>query len=155
MMQDKLIGALVGLARATDGNEHLITPSSTAVVIQCLAATQEDAAVAELLTKIAEEKRKMVPDCFTCAAPCGRTSDYDLSGLRDGDSQVNALKSLLLMSIRTAAAYTARRGSYDKNAELFFYKALVAIGMDGFGLEDIKPIVEEAAQMCHACLISA
>ena len=38
-IQDQLTGALIGLARATDGNEHLISQSSTAVIVEGLFAT--------------------------------------------------------------------------------------------------------------------
>ena len=36
--QDKLIGALIGLARPTDGNEHLISPTSTTAIAAGLKA---------------------------------------------------------------------------------------------------------------------
>ena len=32
-LRARLTGALIGLARATDGNEHLINPSATAAVL--------------------------------------------------------------------------------------------------------------------------
>ena len=34
-----MTGALIGLARATDGNEHLISQASTAVIVEGLSAT--------------------------------------------------------------------------------------------------------------------
>ena len=38
-LQDKLTGSLIGLARATEGNEHMLSDSTAAVVVEGLFAT--------------------------------------------------------------------------------------------------------------------
>ena len=38
-LQDKLTGALIGLARATEGNEHVVSDSTAAVIVEGLFAT--------------------------------------------------------------------------------------------------------------------
>ena len=38
-LQDKLTGALIGLARSTEGNEDLVTPEINKLVIEALFAT--------------------------------------------------------------------------------------------------------------------
>ena len=38
-LQDKLTGALIGLARATEGNEHVVSDSTSAVIVEGLFAT--------------------------------------------------------------------------------------------------------------------
>ena len=38
-LQDRLTGALIGLARATDGNEHMLSASTADVVVEGLFAT--------------------------------------------------------------------------------------------------------------------
>ena len=159
-LQDKLTGALIGLARATDGNEHLIRESATAVIIESLFATLtnvnfDNAALEKLLERVGEEKRKMVPDCFACAAPCGRNNDYDMQDLWNADEDIRSLKSLILFGIRGMAAYAyhaAVLGCHEQEVDRFFYKALIAIGMDDFGMEELLPIVMEVGEVNLKCM---
>lgn len=137
-LQMKLMGALIGLARATDGNEHLISQSSTALVIDALSAVQADEDTLQtLLVRASDEKRKMVPDCFLCANPCGRTSDFDLKELRHADEEVRTVKLQLLSAIRHLAG---KNTGYDTG---LLYKALVVIGMEDYTAEDLHPILQE------------
>lgn len=150
-LRDKLTGALIGLARATDGNEHLISDSSTNLVVESLIATSPSAdsdptVLTSLLCRVEEEKRKMVPNCFECASPCGRTSDYDMRKLRNIPRDAQTLKHQLLQGIRDMAAHARRAaalGCHDKTVDDFFYKALIVIGMDDFGTAELLPLVEE------------
>ena len=159
-LQDKLTGALIGLARATDGNEHLIRESATAVIIESLFATLtnvnfDNAALEKLLERVGEEKRKMVPDCFACAAPCGRNNEYDMQDLWNADEDIRSLKSLILFGIRGMAAYAyhaAVLGCHEQEVDRFFYKALIAIGMDDFGMEELLPIVMEVGEVNLKCM---
>lgn len=117
-----LIGELIGLARATDGNEHLITPSATQVIRKILAT--EDQALNEgaftlLWAEILEEKRKMVPDCFLCAAPCGKTSAYDLSAIENHIEEHRDFKGRILSQLTTSDLSEER-----------LYKGLIILGMD-------------------------
>ena len=151
MFQDRLIGSLIGLARATDGNEHLISDSSTAVILEALSASNTDGETLEKLRqRIIGEKRKMVPDCFVCASPCGRTSDYDMRKLWTADEDIRSLKSQILLGIRDMAPRVFRaaaQGYRDREVEEFFYKALIVIGMDDYGVEDLNPILLEMGKM--------
>lgn len=142
MLRDRLTGALIGLARATDGNEHLISDASTRVIVESLAAlgSGDDAALEKLLARVTEEKRNMVPDCFTCASPCGKNSDYDMRALWKAPEEVRGLKKGILRSIRDIAALGCR----DAETERFFYKALIVLGMDGWSGEELQPIAAEA-----------
>lgn len=159
-LQDRLTGALIGLARATDGNEHLISASSTAVVVESLFATLtnvnfDNDALEQLLARVEEEKRKMVPDCFSCASPCGKNQDYDLGKLWSAEEDIRSLKSLILFGIRGIAAYAyhaALLGYHDETVDRFFYKALVAIGMDDWGMEELLPIVMEVGEVNLRCM---
>lgn len=146
-LRDRLIGALIGLARAADGSEHLITPSVTKVIVEGLAATDE--AELEALIRRAEfEKRQMVPNCFTCAMPCGRTSDYDMRKLHTAEEDVRELKSVILRGIRNLAA----KEVCDISVERFFYKALFAIGMDDWGTKELQPIIMEMDEVNRKCM---
>ena len=159
-LQDKLTGALIGLARATDGSEHLISASSTEAVVEGLFATLtnvnfDNEALLGLLAKVELEKQKMVPDCFACASPCGKNHDYDMNKLWNADEDIRSLKSLILFGIRGVAAYAyhaAVLGYHDETVDRFFYKALIAIGMDEFGMNELLPIVLEVGEVNLKCM---
>lgn len=146
-MNNKLIGELIGLARCTDGNEHLITPSATTLLIDALSAVQtEEASTAQLLVRIEEEKRKMVPDCFLCASPCGKNSAYRMELLQEDPSEIWVLKELLLCGIQRLAAHFSK---FDKRIltgcdwECFLYKALIVIGLDGLTEDRMQLVICE------------
>ena len=159
-LQDRLTGALIGLARATDGNEHLITASSTEVVVDGLFATLtnvnfDDAALNRLLERVEEEKRKMVPDCFACASPCGKNSAFDMRKLWNADEDVRSLKSLILFGVRGMAAYAyhaAVLGYHDEVVDRFFYRALTAVGMEDWGVAELLPLVLEVGEVNLRCM---
>lgn len=141
-LKDKLTGALIGIARATDGSEHLITDSSTAMLVEGLAASAsncDEPQLTELITRAEAEKRKMVPDCFLCVCPCGRTSDFDLKELGKLPEPVRAMKIRLLEGVRTLALRNARGDAVDR----FYYKALIVIGMEDFGEDRLAGILQE------------
>ena len=159
-LQDKLTGALIGLARATEGNEHMVTDSTAAVIVEGLFATLtnvnfDSTDLLELIGKVEIEKKKLVPDCFHCASPCGRTNDYDLSKLWNADEDIRSLKSLILFGIRGIAAYAyhaAVLGYKDEVIHRFLYKALIAIGIDEFGMEELLSIVMEVGEVNLKCM---
>lgn len=144
-LRARLMGALIGLARATDGNEHLITESATAAVVDSLAAPEDAGAqiLEALLERVGEEKRKMVPNCFSCASPCGRTSDYDLSRLNLASEEVASLKRELLRGIRAIARLEQR----PEGAESFLYKALIVVGMEDWNADMLRPVLAEMEQL--------
>ena len=140
-MMEQLLGALIGLARATDGNEHLINPSATGLILECLIASREtltEERMTALLQRIDEEKRRMIPDCFTCAAPCGKNNAYDMGQLQEEEPQVRALKQQLLAGIQAMAVR-----DNPETAEHFFYKALVVIGIDGLAPKHLESVIEQ------------
>ncbi len=158
-LQDKLTGALIGLARATEGNEDLVSASTDRVVLEGLFTTITNVnfnneAIAALITRINEEKEKLIPNCFSCVSPCGRNNDYDMQELWTADEDVRSLKSLILFGIRGVAAYAyhaAVLGYTDKDVNKFFYKALFAIGMD-WGMDELLPIVLEVGEVNLKCM---
>ena len=159
-LQDQLTGKLIGLARATDSNEHMLSASTAAVVVEALFATLtnvnfDNVALLALMTRVEEEKRKLVPDCFNCVNACGRTEDYDLNNLWNAQEDIRSLKSLILFGIRGVAAYAyhaAVLGYKDESIHKFLYKALFAIGMDDWGMEELLPIVLEVGEVNYRCM---
>ena len=79
--EKKLIGALIGLAKAC--NVHLKTENTDGIIIKSLASIfplEENGE--ELLQRVREEKLAVAPDCATCFAPCGNTDEYNLDELQ-------------------------------------------------------------------------
>ena len=159
-LQDRLTGALIGLARATDGNEHMLSASTADVVVEGLFATLtnvnfDNDALLDILDRVDAEKRKLVPECFKCAASCGRNNDYDMQKLWNAPEDIRSLKSLILFGIRGVAAYAyhaAVLGYRDETVHKFLYKALFAIGMDDWGMEELLPIVLEVGEVNLRCM---
>ena len=159
-LQDKLTGALIGLARATEGNEHMLSGTTAAVVVEGLFATLtnvnfDNQALLTLLDRVDAEKRKLVPDCYSCASSCGRTDAYDLQKLWNAEEDIRSLKSLILFGIRGVAAYAYHAAVLGYTAEgihKFLYKALFSIGMDDWGMEELLPIVLEVGEVNLKCM---
>lgn len=153
----RLLGALIGLARATDGNEHLISPSSTSVMIESLAAVHagDSSKLGRLSEQVVQEKRSMVPACFSCASPCGKNSDYPIENLLNAGDDIRSLKYRIVTGICTSAAYichTVETDHRELDMDAFFYKALIVLGMDDYTAEDLLPIVPELEAVEAKCM---
>ena len=134
--EQQLVGELVGLARATEGNEHLITESVTKIIADVLTARiQNEAQYAVFFNKIVEVKREIVPDCFFCANPCGRTSAFDLRELARESEQVRRTKFDILEQLRTLAA-SQRNAHTDQK----LYRGLMIIGLDGYSSAELTEL---------------
>ena len=150
-LQDRLTGALIGLARATEGNEASINEATDRLVIECLFATVTNVcfnseAISALIEKVEAEKSRLVPECGACESDCGRNNNYDMNELWNADEDIRSLKSLILFGIRGMAAYAyhaAVLGYQDPEINSFFYKALFAIGEKDWGMDELLPIVME------------
>ena len=157
-LQDELTGALIGLARATDGGMQA-TPEAWRLMIEGLFTTVtnvnfNEKTIRELTGRVHAEKAQLVPDCSSCAAPCGRTSDYDMNLLWSADEDIRSLKSLVLFGVRGMAAYAHHAmvlGYTDDEVNRFFAKALFAIGED-WGMEELLPIVMEVGEKNLKCM---
>ena len=157
-LQDELTGALIGLARATDGGMQA-APEAWRLMIEGLFTTVtnvnfNEKTIRELIGRVHAEKAQLVPDCSSCAAPCGRTSDYDMNLLWSADEDIRSLKSLVLFGVRGMAAYAHHAmvlGYTDDEVNRFFAKALFAIGED-WGMEELLPIVMEVGEKNLKCM---
>lgn len=159
-LQDELTGALIGLARATEGNEQLVTEEMNQLVLEGLFTTItnvnfNDETLKLLIDKIEDTKKKLVPNCFTCSDSCGRNNNFDMSTLWTTDEDIRSLKSLILFGIRGMAAYAYHAsvlGYTDETISKFFYKALFAIGMKDWGMDKLFPIVLEVGKVNLRCM---
>ena len=159
-LQDELTGALIGLARAVGGNEHLVTEEMNQLVLEGLFSTITnvnfiDETLKLFMNKIEATKKNLVPNCFTCSGSCGRTNNFDMNTLWTTDEDIRSLKSLILFGIRGMAAYAYHAsvlGYTDETISKFFYKALFAIGMKDWEMDELLPIVLEVGEVNLRCM---
>ena len=71
-MYRKTLSALIGLVGAESNNGK--TEDTDAIVRQALLRMHEE----DWSERIREEKFRIAPNCATCSAPCGNTSDYPM-----------------------------------------------------------------------------
>lgn len=143
--QYRLVGALIGLSRAVDNNEYLITPATNAALLRALtAATSAECEAA--LTAVQQQKRLLVPNCFDCASPCGRTADCDFPALLNAAPDARAARLSLLDTLRTLAR---AQSTPDPAACAFLYRALFALGTETYTSADLHPYQSEAETRLH------
>lgn len=143
--QDRLVGALIGLSRAVDNNEHLITPDTNAALLRALtAATPAECEAA--LTALQQQKRLLVPNCFDCASPCGRTADCDFPALLNTAPDASAARLSLLDALRALAR---AQSTPAPDACAFLYRALFALGTETYTPADLQPYQSEAETRLH------
>lgn len=138
---DTLMGAIIGLARATEGNEDLITESTDRTTQDALAMEidADETSLFDMLDRIRDEKRKLVPNCFDCAMPCGRTSDFDMNMLANETPALQKAKIELLALLQALA----KNAPLDAQTMRIFYQALNFIGYDGATTEQIYKLIEK------------
>ena len=159
-LQDELTGAIIGLARAAEGNEHLVNEEMNQLILEGLFTTVtnvnfNDETLKILIYKIENAKKKLVPNCFTCSGSCGKNDNFDMNTLWTTDEDVRSLKSLILFGIRGMAAYAYHAsvlGYTDETISKFFYKALFAVGMKDWGMDELLPIVLEVGEVNLRCM---
>ncbi len=127
--ENRLTGALVGLANAIRGNEDKVTQETRRLVREALLLTQGSAAedaLAQMTQKVQSEKWRIVPDCAVCQFPCGRNADYDMELMWTEEAETKVWKVRLLRALHAAA----QKGEISDEAcfEEFFCEALRTIG---------------------------
>ena len=137
-----LLGQLIGVARATDGNEHLIDPHVTSVIMEalrfCGEGTKDPEIFIHIEEKILNAKREMVPDCFSCASPCGRTDPFDLDRLESEQGTVRKMKEHLLDALVGFGMTNRDAGEFSREQELRIYKCLTVVGIEGISEEELR-----------------
>lgn len=156
-LQDQLTGALIGLARAADGNEP--TADTDKLMIEGLFTSVtnvsfHDETLLEQIEAIHKEKESLIPRCGDCSSPCGRNDDYDMDLLWNAEEDIRSLKSLILFGLRGMAAYAHHAlmlGYRDETVNQFFYEGLFAVGED-LSMEQLLPLVLRVGEINYTCM---
>lgn len=159
-LQDELTGVLIGLARATEGNEDIVNQNTYRLMIEGLFTTITNVnfsneKISGYIRQIEDEKQRLIPNCSCCASSCGRNDNYDMQRLWNADEDIRSLKSLILFGVRGMAAYAYHAmvlGYTDEAVNQFFIKALFAVGMDDWGMDELLPIVMEVGEVNLKCM---
>lgn len=157
-LQDELTGALIGLARATEGTA-VPTQTTYQVMLEGLFTTItnvsfDNDAINNMMKKVREEKEKLVQNCSRCQTPCGKNDEYDMNDLWNDNEDIRSLKSLILFGIRGMAAYAYHAkvlGYSDEEVNKFFCEALFMIGY-GDSLETLLPVVLKVGEINLKCM---
>ena len=94
----RLVGALIGLVRATDGMMH-VTDDTNNIIIEGLHMSDialgiSDADMEAMIARVHADKHTIVPDCSVCGAPCGRTEH------EEGNSDGNVAEPSVISDVR-------------------------------------------------------
>lgn len=157
-LQDELTGALIGLARATDGDTP-VNADTWRLMIEGLFTTVTNVSfnektIRELINRVHAEKERLAPKGSGCSSRCGSNDDYDMNLLWNAQEDIRSLKSLILFGVRGMAAYAHHAmmlGYTDEEVNRFFAKALFAVGED-WGMDELLPIVMEVGEKNLKCM---
>ena len=101
-MDLKILSALIGLCGAVSNNGK--TENTDRVVLEAILSKEPEDAV----RRIHEEKYKISPDCASCPAPCGNTSDGDLSRWNEAPEHIRRLKEEVMAGLERMAEARAK-----------------------------------------------
>ena len=157
-LQDELTGALIGLARATDGDTP-VNADTWRLMIEGLFTTVTNVSfnektIRELINRVHAEKERLAPKGSGCGSRCGSNDDYDMNLLWNAQEDIRSLKSLILFGVRGMSAYAHHAmvlGYTDEEVNRFFAKALFAVGED-WGMDALLPIVMEVGEKNLKCM---
>ena len=175
-LQDQLVGAMIGLARAAEGVE---CPGDRVyrTVIEGLFTTLtnvsfDDDAIRAQIEKTHREKERLLAapvkksagprekaagesgaaeNAACAAASVQDTDDYNLGLLWDMDPDIRSLKSLILFGLKGMAAYALMLGASDETVNQFFLTGLREIAKDGT-VESLLPTVLKVGEVNLTCM---
>lgn len=142
---DKLLGALVGLVRATEGNEDLVNETTDSLVIESLRLDEENSApdeIESLIERITAEKKRLVPNCFSCLASCGKTNNYDMQELYNAPKDVCEAKLTMLAKLQRLANQVNCPNDLPSGIWETVYNAVFYLGLD-LDKDQFSPMLNE------------
>lgn len=146
-VSQQLLGALIGLARATDGNPT--TAATADAAISGLLALTPEAALTSwdlhaVLEQVRLEKHALVPDCAVCMNPCGHNDDYSADLLLTAPAEILEKKLEILRLAQSLAAHLTDAPTPEKCFPL--YKALFVLGED-WEPQELQEVIDELTQL--------
>ena len=98
-LRRELLGCLIGLARTCSNNPP--TDETEGLLLAGLHAADEATAMEPdrlraLIDRVRADKIAVSPGCASCAAPCGKNDDYDLSRLDAAEPAVRQAKERIV-----------------------------------------------------------
>ena len=131
----RLLGALIGFARASENNEDLLTGAMLDCVWDSMAALRGERPAEPCIESLAEAKQVLVPDCMQCSAPCGRTDDYAVDRMEQLEEKERAAKYNLLQRLTHCPQGALETG--------LLLRALYALGMEDIGETYVQRLQNE------------
>ena len=158
-LQDKLTGALIGLARSIEGNEDLTDSNTFRLIIEGLFTTLtnvnfDNDSIKALTERVHREKERLIPRCQSCVSSCGRNDDYDMNMLWNDDENIRSLKSLILFGIKGMSAYAYHAmvlGYTDDEVNKFLVEGLFRIGQE-LNTDELLPVVMKVGEVNLKCM---
>lgn len=156
-LRDQLIGALVGLARALNGERpdsetHKVMLRGLFAVTGLLPLSE--AVITEQIQAVMDKKNALIPNCLSCASPCGRTLNYNMDQFRNSEESVRSLKTVLLTGLCQMSVYVYHAmalGYSDPDADAFFYEGLFAVG-ENWNQEFLLLVISKLGNMQIKCM---
>ncbi len=156
-LQDKLTGALIGMAQSMNGKEP--TKEEKRIIIEGLFTTITNVNFNEetinvMIDKIHATSNINTPSMADNCSTSNNSRDYDIAKIWNADEDIRSLKSLILFGIRGMAAYAYHAmvlGYEDAEVDKFFTEALCAIGQD-WCMNELLPIVMKVGEVNFKCM---
>ena len=136
-MSVQLIGALIGIAWAAEGNSRILGADVHNAVLTGMRTVfseteQSQKKIIACIENLRSEKRKLVPQCFECAEPCGRNNDFDISETTESETNLSCAKFTLLTELLSLEPLLRhhQNGMLFERAMDFIYKGFFYMGYD-------------------------
>ena len=151
-MDLKILSVLIGLCGAVSNNGK--TENTDRLGLDAILSKEPEDAV----RRIHEEKYRISPDCASCPAPCGNTSDGDLSRWDEAPESVRKQKEEVMAALERMAFAMAESkakatvenlcGTQELTVPDVVYRAISWLGYaslsdEPFDLEPLKIELEE------------
>ena len=156
-LQDKLTGALIALARATEGVDT--TGDMDKVMLEGLFTTItnvnfDNDSISRVIDRVHALHDSLTPNCAACEEHCMRYQDYDMNLIWQANEDVRSLKSLVLLGLRGMAAYAYHAmvlGASDADVNACFFDCLRTIS-ETDDMDTLLPLTLKVGEMNLKCM---
>ena len=145
-----LVGALIGLVRATDGMVNM-TENTFNIILDGLRMLGTDERsdsdeIQSMIDRVHIDKHTLVPDCSVCGSPCGRTEDYDWKSVRkraESGSELDVYKLKVLDILqRLSDSIKIDELKADDAMRFLICRAVFSLGEQWSGIE-METLIKE------------